>query len=113
MEVTPGRWLKLTPENIKALPNEAGVFEVANLVRNVVYIGQGDGRLRDRIESFGPVPSALPPSVGGHYFRYEITSSEGETIERRLEGYRREHGGSLPAGNERAERVDVERKRAA
>ena len=113
MEVTPGRWLKLTSECIKALPNESGVFEVANLVRTVVYIGSGDGRLRDRIEAFGPVPSGLPPAVGGHYFRYELTDNEDETIRRRLKGYRREHGGSLPVGNMRAEHPDTERKHAA
>ena len=96
-----------------ALPNESGVFEIANLVRTVVYIGRGDGRLREQIESFGPVPSVVPPSVGGHYFRYELTPAEHDVVKRRLKGYRREHGGSLPVGNARAEHADAERKHAA
>ena len=99
MELVTARWIRLTPDNIAALPNADGVFEVANLVRNVQYVGRACGRLRDTLENFGHMPRTLPSSVGGYFFRFELTSAETETFQRRIEAYRKRHEGALPPGN--------------
>jgi hypothetical protein len=99
MNVAPGRWLPLTADHIEALPNQAGVFEVANLVRNVLYIARGDGRLRERVASMGTVPSHLPPCAGGHYFRFELTPKEDLALEQRIKSFQTRHRGRLPIGN--------------
>lgn len=114
MKVEPGRWIKLTIDNIRAVPEAPGVFEIGNLVRTVVLIGRGDGRLRERLQAIGPMPSALPATVGGHYFRYELARAEDEALERRLKTYRAQHRGTLPPGNLQAEiRERAERLQAA
>lgn len=100
MDVEPGRWLPLNPDNIAGLPDAAGVFEIANLVRNIMYIGRGDGSLRKRIASLGHLPAALPASIGGYYFRFELTPTEEDALTSRVESYRSRHGGRLPLGNE-------------
>jgi hypothetical protein len=99
MEHAPGRWIPLTPTNIAALPNADGIFEVANLVRNVQYVGRACGRLRDTLAEFEDMPRNLPLSVGGHFFRFELTTAEGEAFQRRIEAYRKRHEGSVPPGN--------------
>lgn len=99
MDVAPGNWLPLTADNIEALPDRAGVFEVANLVRNVLYIGRGEGRLRERVAAMGPIPSHLPPCPGGHYFRFELTQKEDDALERRIKSFQSRHRGRLPVGN--------------
>jgi hypothetical protein len=106
MEPVAGRWQRLTPDNIAALPNADGVFEVANLVRNVLYVGRGRGRLRETLADFGHMPKTLPASVGGYFFRVELTSAEGEAFQRRIEAYRKRHDGDLPPGN-RAQVVEL------
>ena len=99
MEHTTGRWIRLTPDNIAAVPNADGVFEIANLVRSVQYVGRACGRLRDTLTDFGHMPRTLPSSVGGYFFRFELTSAETETLQRRIEAYRKRHEGKLPPGN--------------
>lgn len=99
MQAAPSRWIRLTPTSIAALPNADGVFEVANLVRNVQYVGRACGRLRDTLTEFGHMPRNLPLSVGGYFFRFELTTAEGEAFERRIEAYRKRHEGAVPPGN--------------
>ena len=99
MDIAPGRWIRLTPDNIAALPNTDGVFEIANLVRNVQFVGRGQGRLRDTLREFGHMPRTLPLSVGGYFFRFEVTTAEGDAFSKRLEAYRKRHEGALPPGN--------------
>ena len=99
MEHITGRWIRLTPNNIAALPNADGVFEIANLVRNVQYVGRACGRLRDALTDFGHIPRTLPSSVGGYFFRFELTSAETDSFQRRIEAYRKRHEGALPPGN--------------
>jgi len=99
MEHPNGRWIRLTPNNIAALPNADGVFEIANLVRSVQYVGRACGRLRDTLTDIGHIPRNLPSSVGGYFFRFELTTAETETLQRRIEAYRKRHEGAVPPGN--------------
>lgn len=114
MQVTPGRWLKLTADNLSAVPDVPGVFEIGNLVRTVLLIERGNGRLGDRLRQIGPMPAVLPAMVGGHYFRFELARAEDEALERRLKTYRAQHRGTLPPGNLQADvRERAERLKAA
>ena len=81
------------------MPNADGVFEIANLVRSVQYVGRACGQLRDTLMDFGHMPRTLPSSVGGYFFRVELTTAETETLLRRIEAYRKRHEGALPPGN--------------
>jgi hypothetical protein len=100
MVAEPGRWLKLNPCTIEEVPAAPGIFEIANLVRTLLYIGTGDGNLRGKLESLGAVPTNLPASVGGYYFRYSLVADEAAAVADRQAEHRAEHGGRLPAGNE-------------
>ena len=97
-------WRRLNPDIIAELPEAAGVFEVANLVRTIVYIGAADGNLRARLHALSIEQSKLPACAGGLFFRYQLTAKESETLAADLAAYRAQHGGELPAGNREAPR---------
>jgi hypothetical protein len=92
-------WRRLTPETIADLPEAGAVFEVANLVRTVQFIGAASGNLRARLASYAQEDLKLRPVPGGYYFRYETAAQEDEALEKRLTSYRKLHGGIVPAGN--------------
>jgi hypothetical protein len=100
MLVEPGRWLKLNPSTIEEIPAAPGVFEIANLVRTILFIGAGEGNLRQKLEGLGAVPANLPASVGGYYVRYALVADEAGAVAEREAGHRAEHRGRLPAGHE-------------
>jgi len=95
----PRAWRRLTPETIAQLPEVSAVFEVANLVRTVLYIGAANGNLRERIGAIAQEPAKLPASPGGYYVRWEAAAAEADALDASLAGYRRQHGDTLPAGN--------------
>ena len=99
MSLTPGRWLPLTPEIVADLPDHAGVFEVSNLVRTVLYIARAEGKLRSRLATLAHPNPTLPRLAGGYYFRYELGESEEELHARRLAEYCAGHGGVAPPAN--------------
>lgn len=72
------------------------MFEIANLVRTVLFIGRADGSLRERLTAFVQEHPALAPTPSGFYFRYELVAAEEEAITSRLDAYRAGHGGLLP-----------------
>jgi len=92
-------WRRLTPETIAELPETGAVFEVANLVRTVLFIGRASGNLRARMAAYVSEDAKLRPCPGGYFFRYESTASEEETLDQRLASYLDSHGGMLPTGN--------------
>jgi transposase InsO family protein len=91
MSAQPDRWCQLSAESIRWVPEAAGVFEVANLVRSVLYVGRGEGNLRAR--------GLLPPIAGGVYFRFRLTPEEEEAYERLVGAYRMRHDGCDPRLN--------------
>jgi hypothetical protein len=104
MSLIPGRWWPLTPEVVAALPEAAGVFEVSNLVRTVLYIGRGEGSLRTRLAVLAHSNPTLPRLAGGYYFRYELDASEEDSHAARLAEYCAGHGGHVPLGNRESTR---------
>jgi len=99
MAIQPGSWQKLNPATIETVPDTPGVFEVANLVRSVLYIGRGEGNLRHRLEAFGTLPAELPPSIGGYYVRWTEAPDEAAAASEREADYRTRHRDALPIGN--------------
>ena len=95
-------WRRLSAETISDLPETGAVFEVANLVRTVQFIGTASGNLRARVAAYAQEDLKLRPIPGGYYFRYEAAASEDDTLGERLASYRSRHGGSLPTGNSEA-----------
>ncbi len=92
-------WRRLTPDTIAELPETGAVFEVANLVRTVQFIGRAAGNLRARVAAYVSEDLKLRPCPGGYYFRYEPTPLEEETLDQRLAAYLNSHSGMLPLGN--------------
>jgi hypothetical protein len=93
MVVEPGRWCPLTLETIGRLPAAAGVFELATLVRNVVYIGRAAGSLRERLTQMARADGPLLPRVtGGYYFRYTSAPDEDAAFEALIAEHQRRRG---------------------
>jgi hypothetical protein len=99
MQLDSGRWVPLTPEAIAQLPELPAVFEIANLVRTVLYIGRAEGNLRSRLATLAVDLILFPQTPGGYYVRYACGVAEEETLHGWLERYRTRHGGRLPLGN--------------
>ena len=95
-------WRRLTGETIADLPETGAVFEVANLVRTVQFIGKASGNLRARVAAYAQEDLKWRPIPGGYYFRYEAAAREEEALDGQLAAYRNGHGGQLPAGNSEA-----------
>jgi hypothetical protein len=98
-------WRRLTQETIADLPETGAVFEVANLVRTVQFIGTGSGNLRARLSTYVQEDLKFRPIPGGYYFRYEPAAAESEALDARLGAYRTAHGGTVPTGNSETHRA--------
>ena len=107
MAVEPGRWQKLNPSTIECVPRTAGIFEIGNLVRTVLYIGRAEGDLRKRLAGLGAVPENVPASAGGYYVRWALVDDEEAALTERQTAHRREHEGHLPPGNEARPRPTI------
>jgi hypothetical protein len=93
------RWVPFNADAAAVVPDGPGVFEVANLVRNILYIGCADGSLRTRLNSLFQPGNPLPSAPGGYYVRYEQTANEAEAFAHRMMSYRSGHAGRVPPGN--------------
>ncbi|MEZ5856745.1 MAG: hypothetical protein R3D67_19110 [Hyphomicrobiaceae bacterium] len=90
-------WVALTPENIKKLPGQLGVFQLADGDGHVVFIGMAGGRslfgVRSEIEKMlGDLPE------GASQFRVEINQQYTTRYQELLMLHVHDHGG-VPAGN--------------
>src|SRR5438046_10375483 len=74
-------WRRLTPETIAELPETGAVFEVANLVRTVLFIGRASGNLRARMADYVSQDVKLRPCAGGHFLRYAPTRCDAVRLE--------------------------------
>lgn len=107
MRVEPGRWQKLNPSTIESVPDAPGIFEIANLVRSVLFIGRGNGDLRRRLADLGAIPENVPASAGGYYVRWAVAADEEAALAARQSEHRALHAGQLPPGNVAAPRPRV------
>ena len=90
---TTTQWRVITPTLLDDLPDVPGVFEVGNLVRNVLFIGAAPtgiaSAVRNAITSSRLISRA-------HCIRFEVGEDVEERVRVRLAEYRRAHAGALP-----------------
>jgi hypothetical protein len=99
-----GCWLKLSLDNIEAVPRVAGVYEIATLVRTTLFIGRSAGKdIRSCLSSelSDPASQIRQRTL---YFRYEQTSRDDQRHRDLLEEYAQQHCGQQPPLNQRADR---------
>jgi hypothetical protein len=101
MCMDPRIWRRLTPETVAGLPEAAAIFEVANLVRTVLFIGAA-GDLKTRLTTYVAEQVKHSACPGGFYVRYELVDSAEEALTARLAAYRSAHAGLLPPANREA-----------
>ncbi len=90
---TTTQWRVITPTLLDELPDAPGIFEIGNLVRNVLFIGAAPTGLAAAVRS-ALGSSRLVPRA--HCIRFEVGENAEERARTRLAEYRHEHAGALP-----------------
>lgn len=89
-------WLKFTPENVEAIPELSGVYQILDEDKKAIFIG---GVLNLRQEIKKRLEATQPPWDRARYFIYEqndmFTAKESELLQQFLQV-----NGRMPAGNE-------------
>jgi hypothetical protein len=89
-------WKSLDATEIKELPETPGVFEIATLVRTVLFIGAAPQGLTVTLSTHLEAPSVLHARAGRLYFRYAPTEDAERAQAELLARYGECHGGTLP-----------------
>jgi hypothetical protein len=96
MTLAFSQWKPLVAAEIALLPESPGVFEIATLVRNVLFIGAAADTLTSALTTHVDRPGALHARAGSLYFRYAPTDDPDRTQVELLSRYCERHAGSLP-----------------
>jgi hypothetical protein len=92
--IDPNGWQTLRPGSLEELPAEPGVFELGNLVRNVLLVGGEPNRsLREVVREALSAPGV---AVQARCVRFSVTPDPATAVQARLSDYRAGHAGSLP-----------------
>ncbi len=91
-------WKSLDPAVVTRLPESPGVFEIANLVRTVLFIGAAPESLATTLTNQLQTPNALHARGGRLYFRYAPTEDAERAQAELLARYGDHHGGTPPPG---------------
>jgi hypothetical protein len=90
-------WTPLTPEAVRRLTGQLGVFQLADATGSVVFIGVAGGRslfgLRGELEK-----ALAEPPAGATQFRVEINQQYTTRYQELLMAHVHDHG-DVPAGN--------------
>jgi len=90
-------WIPLTVEHVASLTGHLGVYELANAMGDIVYIGVAGGRSPFGLKgALGQILDA--PPAGATQFRYEVNMAYHSRYLELLQAYCYDHG-CLPAGN--------------
>lgn len=90
---TTAQWRVITPTLLEELPSDPGVFEIANLVRTVLFIGAAPCDLATTIREAVVSPRLMSRS---HCIRFELADDAEARAGRLLAAYRQAHGGLAP-----------------
>lgn len=90
-------WKPMTPAMLAEVPSCPGVYELATLVRTVVFIGAAPENLSAALTQHLNAPATLHPHVGRLYFR-TVAHEDPEHVQvALLDEYRARHAGALPS----------------
>jgi hypothetical protein len=89
-------WLAISPEAVRALPGQLGVFELADAAGRVLRIGYAGGRSLFGLRS--AIDAAAREQPGATRFRYEVTQQYQSRWQELLMLHVADHG-ALPEGN--------------
>ncbi|MFV0298722.1 MAG: hypothetical protein ACK5JT_21680 [Hyphomicrobiaceae bacterium] len=90
-------WVALTAENVRKLPGQLGVYQLADSAGNVVFIGMAGGRSLFGVRSELETALSTPPS-GATQFRVEINQQYTTRYQELLMLHVHDHG-DVPSGN--------------
>jgi hypothetical protein len=97
MSINFSTWKPMIPALISEAPTCPGVYELANLVRTVVFIGAAGENLSDALTQHMNTPATMHGHVGRLYFRFApLEAPEGVQTEL-IEAFRASHSGAFPA----------------
>jgi len=85
------------PALVAEAPASPGVYELATLVRTVVFIGSAPESLSDALTQHLNAPATLHPHFGRLYFRTAALEDPDHGQTKLLDAYRASHAGSVPA----------------
>lgn len=95
------KWHRLNdPKAVQRVPDKAGVYELGNENKTVIYIGQASGgRLRERIGDH--VNESVNECIKMYavFFRYRTTRAYIEAERELFREYKERHSGKIPSCN--------------
>ena len=97
MSINFSTWKPMIPALISEAPTCPGVYELANLVRTVVFIGAAGDNLSDALTEHMNTPATLHPHFGRLYFRYAPLEEPDSAQATLIEAFRASHSGAFPA----------------
>ena len=97
MSINFSTWKPMTPALIAEAPSCPGVYELATLVRTVVFIGAATESLSEALAAHLSVPPSLHANFGRLYFRVAPVDEPEDAQGRLVEEFRASHGGAFPA----------------
>ena len=89
-------WRPLTAAETVAVPESPGVFEIANLVRTILFVGTVPESLAASLTQYLDAPGQRQPLAGRLYFRFLPTDDPEKVQNDVLLSYQEHHGGALP-----------------
>lgn len=89
-------WHPLTPAETTEVPESRGVFEIANLVRTLLFVGAAPESLAASLRHHLETGGQRQPLVGRLYFRILLTDEPEKLQNDLLLSYCECHGGALP-----------------
>ena len=97
MSIVFSPWKPMTPALVAEAPTCPGVYELATLVRTVVFIGAAGESLSETLTEHLNAPATLHPHFGRLYFRLVPMDEPEGTQNALIEEHRASHNGAFPA----------------
>ncbi|MCC6763453.1 MAG: hypothetical protein IT293_02215 [Deltaproteobacteria bacterium] len=97
MSINFSTWKPMAPALIAEAPSCPGVYELANLVRTVVFIGAATESLGEALTAHLNAPPTLHAHFGRLYFRVAPLDEPESAQAARIEEFRASHAGAFPA----------------
>ena len=97
MSIPFSPWKPMLPAVVATAPACPGVYQLATLVRTIVFIGTASESLSATLAQHLNTPATLHPHLGQLYFQIAPLEGPERVQAELLNTHRANHGGSLPA----------------